>query len=227
VDPTAGAGERPLPWLPAIPLVDDAAWSEYLRGRFDLVRDLAALVNPEDALPDAPWASTLRGSDPDLARVVAIWRVSHNMAPSDFRPCGALDPDDDHQAQLLAQVTAKVGPTHGPADRWKPLVDRLAPELATDRFWPDLAAAFDRAERAGYDVESALPLLIDQRPLPERQAARELYFRLGRGCHAALLPIPLDDHLLADESRPKSPQPLPPYARPAGGHAVERTSPRR
>ncbi len=81
--------------------------------------------------------------------------------------------------------------------------------------------------KAGYDVESALPLLIDQRPLPERQAARELYFRLGRGCHAALLPIALDDQLLADESRPKSPQPLPPYARPAGGHAVERTSPRR
>jgi conjugative relaxase-like TrwC/TraI family protein len=224
VDPVYGGGDRPLPWLPAIPVVDDAAWSEYLRRRFDLVRDLAAQVNPDEVLPDAPWAGTLRGSDPELARVVAIWRVSHNVAPSDLRPCGALDPDDDHQAHLLAQVTAKVGPTYGPIDRWKPVVDRLVPGLATDPYWPDLAAAFDRAERAGYDVESALPRLMDQRPLPEQRVGRELYYRLGRECDAALAVIP---DALVGESRPTPPPPLPAYAHSVGGHAVERRGPRR
>jgi hypothetical protein len=148
--------ERPLPWLPPLPSVDDPAWSDYLRRRFDLVRELAAEVGIADALPDARWATSLSAEAPELARLIAIWRTVHAVPPSDFRPCGAPDRDDDYQSHLHALVTERVGTMLGPTDRWQPLMDRLRSRDVDGSALAGPAAGLDRVE-AGYDVRRACP----------------------------------------------------------------------
>jgi DNA primase catalytic core len=76
------------------------------------------------------------------------------------------------------------------ATRWADLGCSIDPRLVTGADWPGLAAALDRAQQAGYDVEDNLPRLAGQRPLPAQWAARTLQYRLVQDCEAAITPPP-------------------------------------
>jgi conjugative relaxase-like TrwC/TraI family protein len=185
------AGDRPLPWLPPVPAPDDPAWAEYVTQRAELVRERAAAIDTSAGLPDATWATTLQRDDEPLAHEVAIWRAVFGVPASDFRPCGSPTTESaEHHRTLTARVQAQVGSQLGPTDRWRTLAHTLHPELVDDAHWPVLAAALDRAERAGYDVTSQLPDLVRAHPLPRQQSSRELYWRLGTRCEAAFADVP-------------------------------------
>lgn len=169
------------------------------------------------------------GKQPALARQVALWRAAHDVDASDLRPCGPLDHDDSvYQRQLGARVQAAVGGLVGDTDRWRPLVDRIAPGLADDQHWPVLARAFSRASAAGYDVEAQLPALIAARPLPETHAARSLGYRLANACPEAFEPI-RSTHYEPPARTPTHPARLhpPDYTRALGNPSISRGGPRR
>jgi hypothetical protein len=178
-------------------------------------------------LPDTRWATTLHEKQPALAQQVNLWRAAHDVDISDFRPCGAPDHDvAAHQRQVEARVHAAVGGLLGETDRWRPLIDRIAPGLADDPHWPALARAFTRAEEVGFDVEAHLPGLIAQRPLPERYAGRSLDYRLADACPEAFGPI-RSRHSESPATPPTPPAPTPDYTRAFGDPSISRGGPRR
>lgn len=138
-EPAAGPG--PLPWLLALPTVGHPVWDEYLAGRFTQVLERADAVT--GILPDTRWAEALQEKEPTLARQVTVWRAAHDVDVAEFRPCGPVDGDDAaHQRRLETLVKAEVGGLLGETDRWRPLIDRVAPGLNKDPHWPVLARAF-------------------------------------------------------------------------------------
>jgi hypothetical protein len=76
------------------------------------------------------------------------------------------------------------------ADVWVDVGRSIDPRLVAGADWPGLAAALDRAYRAGYDVQQHLPRLAAQQPLPDLRPARALHYRLVEECEAAITPIP-------------------------------------
>jgi len=56
------------------------------------------------------------------------------------------------------------------------------PRLVTDRYWPALAVALERACRAGYDVQQNLPRLAGEQPLAADSPAYDLQYRVIREC---------------------------------------------
>jgi len=74
------------------------------------------------------------------------------------------------------------------ADRWADVGRGIDPRLVTGADWPGLAAALDRAQQAGYNVQHHLPRLAQQRPLPDDWPARTLQYRLVQDCEAAITP---------------------------------------
>ncbi len=58
------------------------------------------------------------------------------------------------------------------ADVWVDVGRNIDPRLVAGADWPGLAAALDRAHRAGYDVQQHLPRLAAQHPLPDLRPAR-------------------------------------------------------
>lgn len=221
----AAGGNGPLPWLPALPNTEDQTWDEYLAGRFAQVLERADATF--DMLPDTRWAAALQENEPALARHVAVWRAAHDVDVSDFRPCGPVDHDDAaHRRDLQAHVNAAVGGLRGETDRWRLLIDRIAPGLADDPHWPLVAKTLTRADQAGYDVEGRLPGLIARRPLAKAHAGRSLYFRLGDECPEAFEPI----RTTYDEppaTTPTHPAPAPGYARAFANPSISRGGPRR
>ncbi len=218
-------GAAPRPWLPALPMTGDPIWDEYLSLRFTQVLERADAVTA--SLPDTRWAAALQQREPTLAEQVTVWRAAHNVDFSDFRPCGALDHDDAvHQRQLEAQVKAAVGDLLGETDRWRPLIERVAPGLADDPHWPVLARAFTRAEAAGFEVETRLPELIAARPLPETYAGRSLDYRLANVCPEA---FELTRHTPQDPAAVTTTHPAPPpnYPRALGNPSISRGGPHR
>jgi len=210
--------------LPALPTTGDPTWDEYLAGRFDQVLERTDATT--DMLPDTRWAAALQDREPTLARQVILWRAAHDVAVSDFRPCGPFDRDDAAQRQLEAHVKAAVGGLLGETDRWRPLIDRVAPGLADDPQWPLLAKTLTRADASGYDVAARLPELVARRPLPEVHAGRSLYYRLGDECPEAFEPIlstPYEPPATTS-THPASP---PDYARAFGNPSISRGGPRR
>lgn len=104
-----------------------------------------------------------------------------------------------------AQDAAPSAPPR-PADLWRELGHRVDPRLVTGSDWPALAGSMNRAHRGGYDLETDLPRLAAQDPLPDEQPARTLQSRLADDCPAARLTIPPDvqrrlDRELADQAR--------------------------
>ena len=65
-----------------------------------------------------------------------------------------------------------------PDQRWRQLVDSIDPQLALSPGWGGLAATIEQAARDGFDVETQLPLLATETPLPHNAAALELQYRL-------------------------------------------------
>ena len=66
----------------------------------------------------------------------------------------------------------------------------IDPKLVAGVEWSGLAAALDRAWRAGYDVQQHLPRLAARSPLPDVRPARALHYRLVDECAAAITPMP-------------------------------------
>ncbi|MGI8678510.1 MAG: MobF family relaxase [Jatrophihabitans sp.] len=222
-EPAAGPG--PLPWLPALPTVGDPVWDEYLASRFTQVLERAGAVTA--VLPDTRWAAALQEKEPALARQVIVWRAAHAVDASDFRPCGPANGDDAaHQRRLEAFVKADVGALLGETERWRPLIDRIAPGLADDPQWPLLARTFTGADAAGYDVEALLPEVIARRPLPEAHGGRSLYYRLCDAWPEAFEPI---RPMQWEPPTTASPHPAPPpdYARAFGNPSISRGGPHR
>lgn len=77
------------------------------------------------------------------------------------------------------------------ADRWADVGCGIDPRLVAGGDWAGLAAALDRAQQAGYNVQENLPRLAQQRPLPDEWPARTLQYRLVQDCEAAITPLPL------------------------------------
>ena len=76
------------------------------------------------------------------------------------------------------------------ADVWVDVGRSIDPRLIVGADWSGLAAALDRASRAGYDVQQHLPRLAARSPLPEVRPARALHYRLVEECEAAITPVP-------------------------------------
>ncbi len=77
-----------------------------------------------------------------------------------------------------------------PVDFWRELARRVDRRLVAGTDWPGLAGALDRAHRSGYDLETHLPRLAAQQPLPDERPARTLQYRLVDDCPASILTIP-------------------------------------
>jgi hypothetical protein len=211
--------------LPALPITQEPTWDEYLAGRFTQVLERADATF--DLLPDTRWAAALQEHEPALAQQVNLWRAVHDVDVSDFRPCGTAHRDDAaHQRQLEAEVNAAVGSLLGETDRWRPLIDRIAPGFADDPHWSLLAKTLTRADQAGYDVEGRLPAVIARRPLPEAHAGRSLYFRLGDECPEAFEPM-RSTRYEPPVRTPTHPSPPADYTRAFGNPSVSRGGPRR
>jgi DNA primase catalytic core len=65
-----------------------------------------------------------------------------------------------------------------PAQRWAALADSVHAGLSNDPYWPALARTIDQAAASGIDVNSLLPGLLADNPLPDEHPARSLDFRL-------------------------------------------------
>ena len=65
-----------------------------------------------------------------------------------------------------------------PAQRWAGLADSLHAGLSNDPYWPALARTIDQAAAGGIDVQTLLPRLLADNPLPDEHPARSLDFRL-------------------------------------------------
>jgi len=77
------------------------------------------------------------------------------------------------------------------AGSWHDVAGAADPRLVTDRYWPALAVALERAWRAGYDVREHLPRLVGEQPLAADSPAYDLQYRVIRECpdaHAGVSP---------------------------------------
>jgi len=68
------------------------------------------------------------------------------------------------------------------AGSWHDVAVAVDPRLVTDRYWPALAVALERACRAGYDVQQHLPRLAADQPLAADSPAYDLQYRVIREC---------------------------------------------
>lgn len=152
-------------------LVLDPAWSRLAEqlDRFEEAgADATALLRDalgQRALPDGLPAAALLSRLPPPS--------THDL-PATGRP--------------VNQDAAPSGPPR-PADLWRELGGRVDPRRVTGSDWPALAGAMRRAHRGGYDVETHLPRLAAQDPLPDEQPARTLQNRLADDCPASWLVI--------------------------------------
>jgi len=78
------------------------------------------------------------------------------------------------------------------AGSWHDVAVAVDPRLVTDRYWPALAVALERACRAGYDVRQHLPTLVGEQPLAADSPAYDLQYRVIRECPDAHTGIPAD-----------------------------------
>ena len=102
--------------------------------------------------------------------------------------------------------------------RWREACSAVDPRLPTDPHYPALAAALDRVDAAGVDVQAALALAARDGQLPDAIPGRALHFRLTSTCVAAVTPPP---------PAPGGPAPAGPTERqPPGRRAAARTEPR-
>jgi conjugative relaxase-like TrwC/TraI family protein len=185
--PTAGG---PLPWLPPIsaPLADNQEWGPNLTRRGDRITDLADQVR---ALADtwtpnsAPtWAAALLDpADKRLRGDLAVWRAATDTAIHDRRPTGPSQlgaAASRHQIALDTQAGLVLGDPHRTTAQWVPIIDRVAPRVTTDDYWPELATQLAKIAAAGIDVRAMITAVASERPLPDDQPAAALWWRLAR-----------------------------------------------
>lgn len=108
--------------------------------------------------------------------------------PSEYAAAGAAEATDDAAAARLRRSDTTTAESSSdsadepevqpPVDRWRALADSIDPQLALSPGWGGLAATLDQAAREGFDVETELPRLATETPLPENASALELQYRL-------------------------------------------------
>lgn len=188
LDPTGAhsTGHGPLPWAAGIP---DGLRSEHdttqLAARARIVTDLADQIHTDAAVwtpATVPrWARRLPGTDRQLVQDLAVWRASLHIDDRDLRPTGPLRHtvlEREQQQQLETRLTDILGDAHLPANRWAPVVKRVAPRVVTDPWWPTIAANIETAHHAGIDIETRLTDAARTRPLPDEMPAAALWSRL-------------------------------------------------
>ena len=187
---TSGADSAgPLHWLPATPDLLDThpQWGPYLRGRAQLVSDLAEKIR-ETALawePDsAPaWARPLMDQRPALMAEIAVFRAAHNVDPADTRVTGPEQHANRSavvQQLIHARLDADLTRAGAQTARWRQLAEQIDPHITVDPFWPRLATHLDDAARAGADVAALLQQATSQHgPLPDEMPAAALWWRLA------------------------------------------------
>ncbi|MEO6701476.1 MAG: MobF family relaxase [Jatrophihabitantaceae bacterium] len=165
----------------------------------------------DNAMSQLQRIATVTGADPTTVYMTAHRLLNpdthenNHAVPHDpalFEP----EPDTDTAAATPATPSADATPT----EAWAPLVDTVAPYLATDKDWPQLAAAFDRATVAGYDVPSQLQRLVHAEPDQPPPTAATVYDRLVDEEPAALPDVthhPRSTHMTAAEEAPAPPAP--------------------
>jgi len=115
-------------------------------------------------------------------------------------PLGAAHPDPDRSRPAEPEREPEP-PVPAPerdadlveqwaADVWVDVGRSIDPKLVAGADWSGLAAALDRASRAGYDVQQHLPRVAARSPLPDVRPARALHYRLVDECAAAITPMP-------------------------------------
>ena len=101
-------------------------------------------------------------------------------------------------------------------ERWREACSDVDPRLPADPHYPALAAALDRVDAAGVDVQAALALAAGGGHLPDANPSRALHFRLTSTCEAAVTPAPPPAPGRAAPAAPSDRQP-------PGGPAPART----
>ena len=190
----------PLRWLPALPqaLRDHPQWSTYLTARTDLVTGLADQIRDQARAwtpATAPaWARPLAGQRPGLLAEIAVFRAAHDVDPADTRITGPEQHTNRaaaFQAMLHQRLDTALTAGSPGAGRWRALVDRIDPRIATDPYWPRLATHLDTAARAGADITTLLTDALTQHgPLPDELPAAALWWRLAGTLAPATLNAP-------------------------------------
>lgn len=133
--------------------------------------------------------------------------------PADPAPAGAATatPATSSPTRLKAPGPADANGARGnngddlveqwAADVWVDVGRSIDPRLVAGADWSGLAAALNRASRAGYDVQQHLPRLAAHRPLPDDKPARALHYRLVQACSAAITPLPARVQHAEDSAR--------------------------
>lgn len=109
-------------------------------------------------------------------RQLTVHRPATTPAPGVLPDAIALDPA---QLQLWSAQ-----------QRWHQACSAIDPRLPTDPHYAALAAALDRVDAAGVDVQAARTLAAADGRLPDTSPGRALHFRLTATCDAAVTPAP-------------------------------------
>jgi hypothetical protein len=72
------------------------------------------------------------------------------------------------------------------AEKWRLLAESISDRLVLDPDWSELAQAIERAHTAGYHVQTEMPRLAAETPLPAHRPAQELTWRLYDDCEASM-----------------------------------------
>ncbi|WP_225725438.1 MULTISPECIES: hypothetical protein [unclassified Nocardia] len=188
LDPTGhhhAHGDRPLPWLPALPdpLAEHPRWGRYLTCLHHLIADLASQIRTSIAStpPTAHWTNSI-AADRDLLTDLAVWRSARRIPDTDERVTGpkefAVAPRR-YQQELRNRVTTVLGKLTEPVNQWAPLARRIEPRLLDDPYWPILANHLRDAEVLGTAVEELLLATAAEKPLPSQEPAAALWWRIA------------------------------------------------
>ncbi len=142
-----------------------------------------AVLDAGQAWTEDPEAFTRRqlGEAPRPPRPAAAVTPAPAGRPAGRNTTGADRPSRSDPEEITQQWAGDV---------WFEVGRNVDPRLVEGSDWRLLAAALDRASRAGYDVQQHLPRLAGREPLPEHQPARALHYRLIQECEAAITPRP-------------------------------------
>ncbi len=158
----------------------DAALARAANNKPDLVGTPTPTISPTST---SPARTGLTRTGPTRTGGHAP-RQSSDEAPAPTAPSAhvgtapATGPDAEPEAtSSRPMITAAWA-----VGSWHDVGVAIDPRLVTDRYWPALAVALERAWRAGYDVQQHLPTLAGEQPLAADSPAYDLQYRLIREC---------------------------------------------
>jgi hypothetical protein len=109
---------------------------------------------------------------------VQVWRAAMQVERADLRPTGP------ERRSLLARtwqhrLNRRLDTHDTPQDQqWAELLAELIPNLINDSFLPSLTARLENLDRTGVDTSSLVQSAAAKAPLPDRQPAAALWWRI-------------------------------------------------